>query len=325
MRFFKAAAFAFLALFVGPVAVQAAVDSELSGVSGVLAWSVEGALETEALLGATDYDWWYGCSPTSTGMLLAYYDRNGYEGLSYSNLLSGATAEQSTFGNTSAAVNAMIASSGHIEDFYGGDTSGGSVTYGTSGDDTYVDRIFDCLADFMGTSQDSVKNSNGSTTFYYYNTGAAITYEDIVTEGVVNKSGMYGIYEYVQYAGYTVDTLYNQLITLDDDTLGFSFYDYMAEIDAGRGVLIHVTGHTMYGYGYIYDAENEVYQVLFHDTWFEGEHTMDWGGDYYGLSMLLVTVLELSGGDAVPEPTSLVVWALLGGLTIGYRRRRRRC
>ena len=35
------------------------------------------------------YDWWYGCSPTSAGMMMGYYDRNGYGGLSYANLVRG--------------------------------------------------------------------------------------------------------------------------------------------------------------------------------------------------------------------------------------------
>ena len=35
------------------------------------------------LPGAPNYDWWYGCSPTSAGMLMGYYDNNGYAGLNY--------------------------------------------------------------------------------------------------------------------------------------------------------------------------------------------------------------------------------------------------
>jgi hypothetical protein len=65
-----------------------------------------------SLSGAGTYDWWYGCSPTSAGMLLGQYDRNGY-----SNLVPGGPAEVNTFGNPGALVNSAIASSGHIHDF----------------------------------------------------------------------------------------------------------------------------------------------------------------------------------------------------------------
>ena len=39
------------------------------------------------------YVWWYGCAPTSAGMMMGYYDQKGYGGLSYGNLVSGGTAE----------------------------------------------------------------------------------------------------------------------------------------------------------------------------------------------------------------------------------------
>ncbi|MDY7002187.1 MAG: hypothetical protein SVS15_10460, partial [Thermodesulfobacteriota bacterium] len=49
-------------------------------------------------LNGPDYDWWHGCSPTSAGMMMGYYDREGYGGLSYNNLVPGVTAESSTYG-----------------------------------------------------------------------------------------------------------------------------------------------------------------------------------------------------------------------------------
>ena len=48
-------------------------------------------------LGGPAYDWWYGCSPTSAGMMMGYYDIHGYAGQSYANLVPGGTAENSTF------------------------------------------------------------------------------------------------------------------------------------------------------------------------------------------------------------------------------------
>ena len=129
-----------------------------------------------------DYAWWYGCSPTSAGMMMGYYDRNGYGGLFYSNLVPGGVAEASTFPSTAGTWQYLaqytIASPGHVADFY---VSG----YLGSGDDVSPPfHSFNSLADFMGTSQDSVGNSNGSTTFYYWTNGAPFTAEDAVTSGV---------------------------------------------------------------------------------------------------------------------------------------------
>ena len=82
-----------------------------------------------------DYSWWYGCSPTSAGMIMGFYDRNGYDGLSYSNLVPGGVAEATTYGGLpSYLASAAIASAGNIADFY----SGG---YLASGDDKPVSAL----------------------------------------------------------------------------------------------------------------------------------------------------------------------------------------
>ncbi len=279
-----------------------------------------------------DYDWWYGCSPTSAGMMMGYYDRNGYGGLGYSNLVPGGVAEPETFVGPptgwAALANNAIASSRHVSDYY----SGG---YGASGDDVAGAPTgpLNCLADFMGTSQDSylgytLNNSNGATTWWYWSDGSKYTSADVYAGGPAkyHDSGMYGILEYVQYSGYDTTQLYNQRTDNMGLTYGFSFDDYKAEIDAGRVVLIHVTGHTMLGYGYN-DTGN---QVTLYDTWDPGPHYMTWGDAYVNpyydpLGMRGVTVLELTGGEVVPEPTMLVGLASMipAGLFLWRRRRRK--
>ena len=258
-----------------------------------------------SLPGASSYDWWYGCSPTSAGMLLGWYDRNGY-----SNLVPGGDAELNTFGNPSALVNRVIASSGHINDFYSGlNPSGG---YNLRGDDKTISHSFDCLADFMGTSQDAYGNSNGSTSFYFYNDNSPLTASDLYSYGpnYYNGEGMYGIGKYIRYAGYDAATLYSQLIYgYGGISAGFTYDQYKAEIDAGRGVLIQVEGHTMYGYGYI-DGTNTI-QV--YDTWAPAgtnPGTMTWGGSYSGMQQFGVTVLTV-----IPEPATIVLLSL-GGLLL---------
>ena len=51
-------------------------------------------------------------------MMMGYYDRNGYDGLYYTNLVPGGVAETSTFGSPGALANKIIASHGHQYDFY---------------------------------------------------------------------------------------------------------------------------------------------------------------------------------------------------------------
>jgi hypothetical protein len=267
--------------------------------------------------GSPDYDWWYGCSPTSAGMMMGYYDINGYDSLYYNNLVPGGTAETSNYGGVDTdgdtdpdlLCNMTIASAVHIADFWTG--------YGNSGDDPLAEgHSFNCLADFMGTSQDSVGNSDGSTTFYTYNDGSRFYDTDAVFWGVTAQSGMYGVGEYVSYAGYGTTTLYNQSTDNLGLTYGFSFADYQAEIDAGRVVMIHVTGHSMFGYGY--GDSNTVY---LHDTWTEGQHSMTWGGAYSGLGMWGVTVLELTGGSPVPVPAAVLL-GIMGLGVVGIRLRK---
>lgn len=265
------------------------------------------------LANAPDYDWWYGCSPTSAGMMMGYYDINGYDGLTYDNLVPGGTAELSSYGIPGALANSVIASSGHIADFY----SGG---YMASGDDvTPPFHSFNSLADFMGTSQDSVSNSNGSTTFWTWNDGAKFTAQDAVDNGLMDRSGMYGITEYLDYAGYGYDVAYNQYTDNIGLTYGFTFDDYRAEIDASRVVMLHVVGHSMFGYGY----DGTTNTVYLHDTWNEGQHSMTWGGAYSTLNMTGVTCFTpTGGGNPVPEPaTMFLLGSCLLGL-VGIRRRR---
>jgi len=267
-----------------------------------------------SLPNAGSYDWWYGCSPTSAGMLLGWYDRNGY-----SNLVPDSEAETNTFGNPGALVNSMIASSGHINDFYGGLSPSGG--YNLSGDDVVSPlHSFDCLADFMGTSQDAYGNSNGSTKFYFYNDNRPLTASAIFSYGpsYYNSDGMYGIGEYISYAGYETAVLYNQYIYgRNGISAGFTYEQYKAEIDAGRGVLIHVQGHTMYGYGYIDGTDT----IQVYDTWGPAglnPGTMTWGSSYpYGSSSLAqygVTVVQI-----VPEPVTIILLGL-GGLLIRRRK-----
>lgn len=276
-----------------------------SAIAAALPLSNHG--EGSVLNNVPDYDWWYGCSPTSAGMMMAYYDINGYDGLLYDNLIPGGKAESSTFpsmpGQWDYLAQAAIASPGHVRDFYfSGDNRYGDDVGGTRHD-------FDSLADFMGTSQDSAGNANGWTTFWFYDGGFPVHAADIYAEGACyyESDGMFGMWEYFNYAGYGNGTpdgnFFSQYTDTHIGSNGFSFADYMAEIDEGRVVMIHVDEHSMLGYGY--DETDDT--MYLYDTWSAGPHTMSWGS-YNGLQLYGVTCFTPTGGTSpTPEPSTMLL------------------
>lgn len=253
-----------------------------------------------------DYTWTYGCSPTSAGMMMGYYDRNGY-----GNCVPGGTAETSGYAGGAPLATAAIASSRHISDFYRG-------AYQASGDDVSGSPTgpLNCLADFMGTSQDACGNKNGWTTFWNYTDGSVMTAAAIYSYGssYYNTDGMYGIKEYLNYCGYNPDPtkIYSQYILgYKGNTLGFTLAQYEAEIDAGRPVIIQLEGHSMLGMGYVTGTST----IDVYDTWSAGPHTMTWGGSYGGMNQYGVTVVQ-----QIPEPMTVT---LFGAGVLAVLRRRK--
>ncbi|MDR9459112.1 MAG: hypothetical protein RI591_03060 [Dehalococcoidia bacterium] len=247
------------------------------------------------------FDWVYGCSATSAAMLMGYYDNNGYANM-YTGPTNGGVCpvNNSIWGSGESPLSAThqgidgLATRGHVDDYW--------VDYGSTDPDPFVTGNWtehahaDCTADFMGTNQNSLGNSDGSTTFYYYPSGAPLYNYNC---GSTCRDGGYGLRLFAESRGYTVTTNYNQYIYgYQGNTQGYTFDQFTAEIDAGRPVLIHVAGHTMLGFGY-----NTVGSVVYlHDTWDYTDHSMTWGGTYSGMQHFGVTVLQLEP-TAPPTPT----------------------
>ena len=151
----------------------------------------------------------------------------------------------------------------------------------------------------MGTNQDYWNNTDGSTTFFNYTSGAPL-YDYTGDEGASPRyrDGCHGLRLFLESRGYTIATLgnYNQYIKGQGSNplLGFTFAQFQSEIDAGRPVLIQVTGHTMLGFGY-----NTTGNLIYiHDTWDYSAHSMTWGGTYSGMQHYAVTVIQLQSPGA---------------------------
>ncbi len=259
------------------------------------------------LLPVPAYDWYYGCSATSASMVAAFYDRNGYPDI-YTGPTNGGVMP----------VDGRVW--GVFADNYGGRyyqcpltasrigldgrTTRGSIedywVYYYAPLATYPDPFItggwtehvygDAIGDYMRTSQSNFNNADAITTFYEFADGKPTPCDFI--DDYVFDDGTVGRKLFYEARGYTVTECYNQ--KTDNFTAGgFSFAQYMAEIDAGRPVLINVTGHTMVGIGYD-SATNKVY---LNDTWDNLTHSMTWGGSYSGMTMEAVSIVNLSLDD----------------------------
>ncbi len=251
------------------------------------------AMGISALTTVPAFDWSYGCSATSASMMAGYYDNAGYPNM-YTGPTNGGVCpmNNSAWGPGECPLSAThqgydgLAVKGHVDDYWGDP----DPYVGNWAEHTWAD----CTGDYMGTNQAKFGNGDGATTFFYYTDGTPL--DDYSGSEPTNKDGCHGLAEFMRSRGYTVVTNYTQMIyPYDSNTAGFSFEQFMDEIDNGRPVLIQLAGHTMLGYGY--DTNGQVIYV--HDTWDYSDHTMVWGGSYGGMQQWGVTVVHLIKSLAV--------------------------
>lgn len=248
------------------------------------------------------FDWSYGCSPTSASMMMGYYDRGSFPNM-YAGPANGGVCPltNAVWGSGECPLSATHqgkdgrAARGHVDDYW--------IGYDNSDNDPYITNSWsehaaaECTADFMGTNMSRYGHSDGSTTFYNYTDGSPLTSYAGCEPG--DRDGCHGIDLFLQSRGYTATAVYSQYIKgYEGNTLGFTFDDYKAEIDAGRPVIIQVSGHTMLGLGYN-TTGNLVY---LHDTWDYNLHSMTWGGSYSGMQHYGVVVIRLQAPAASYQP-----------------------
>jgi len=233
--------------------------------------------------GVPIYYWYWGCSPTSGGMLVGYYDGlPGYEGL---------------------------------------------VDVGTSSNDmiaTPLDGVDNSIADFMQTSY-----PGGGTDDPNIASGIAayIEWDDPTT--AIDEA-----YMATAWNEYTYDPEYMAPGWIAGE---FTWADYVAEIDAGRPMLLSWgtpagQGHTTIGFGYDDQNSNDPadWLVGIYTTWASSPEPSWWhfdpdasGSNPSGWNLDLGTFVHIEP-RAVPEPhTLLLIGTSLGlfGLTRRFRRK----
>ena len=253
-----------------------------------------------------DYNWFYGCFGTASGNLFGYWDRNGLPDI-YTGPVNGGVAPLNTSG-TNAHIWTMWASRagyggratndwGHVDDYVGVDANGGGITYRLTNDPylaaARAPHTNDCIGDFIGLSQYSWTNLNGECRG---NVNAwAFNYFDVLGARRQNFNAptpdiQSGYRRFAQFRGYDAE-VYSQVTDVYPNTppgRGFSFEDYMAEIDAGYPVIMQwqVAGvadpsgnnpdfHAVLGYGYLHDPPGT--KVIYtHNSWAQGEKLYAW-------------------------------------------------
>ncbi|MCF7911262.1 MAG: PKD domain-containing protein [Candidatus Cloacimonetes bacterium] len=240
------------------------------------------------------FNWCYGCANTSAAMMMGHFDRNGYSNM-YSGPTNGGVCPST---NLSWGLNESPLSAthqgydglnvrGHVDDYF--------VSAGYEGEDPWMTGGWDphdwadCTGDYMGTSQYSLGAPDGGTIFYYRADGARLS-EVSGEAGFRERDGCSGLANFVSSRDYHAVSYY----TAQTGEIGdFTFIDYMAEIDAGRPVLIFTAneteGHSMLGVGY----DSATSDIYLHDTWDWSTHTMEWNGEYSGMTMNAVCCIEL--------------------------------
>lgn len=258
-------------------------------------------------IGVPAYIWSFGSSATAAAMIAAHHDRTVYPAI-YTGQTNGGVMPMDnsvwpawidTNGDTqfqcplSASHNGLDGrtTNGHVDDYW--------IYAGQQGPDPYdgnwaEHQPADCTGDFMKANKwfpAEGCNVDGGATFYSFSDGSRLTAADMEYYGVDAIDGGYGLKLFYESRGYDVNTMFNQYIQgLNGNTDGFGWSDYVAEIDAGRPVMVHLAGSTVVGIGYDDDGSRTMY---IHDTWDFDTHTMTWGGTYAGMEHYGVTIVRL--------------------------------
>ena len=265
------------------------------------------------LSGVPQYYWYYGCAPTSGGMLVGYWDANGYD------LVEG---DISTY---NATAKTAIASVDHINDYYIGTGDAAGTDSGS-----HVDNS---IADFMDTSVDPLGKGGTYDISYAGKAGIAQGLQEFASWDNPDTAGTNESHSFVATTERT--TARPDLSPTGD----FSFTDLINEIDAGNPLtlngLVPEGGHTIVAYGYQDNPGTTNDWVAVYDTWGDGlgggptndkiEGGHEWwpwdiqndGDNYYWVS---ATTFVPSA--SAPEPGSIILFGF--GIMLLYKKKQRK-
>jgi len=254
------------------------------------------------------YDWSFGCAPTAAAMAAGFYDNTLYPDIYTgptnggimpmdntgwgSVLINGNTLSQCPLSATMLGLDSRL-TRGHVDDYWNYYENGDPDPYIVNG---WTQHPYEsCTGDFMGSNQSALNCPDGSTIFYVYSDGSALY--DFTALEPNGRDGCHGLRLFYESLGYQVVENYSQMIYgYNGNTIGFTFEQFIEEIDNGRPVLIHISGHTMLAYGY-----QETGQLVYvHDTWDHSMHSMTWAGSYAGRQHFGVTVIRLQSDTPPP-------------------------
>ena len=230
------------------------------------------------------YIWRHGCGPTAVGMVVGYWDGNGFPDLVPGDATTQTAAVNTMIADDSGNPDCDAADGDHYQDY--------SCPIDTDSDTALWDRsqtggahASNCVADFLETSWSSRNSRYGSS----WDTDVPGSFT-----GYVN-------WKTPQYTPVAVRKLFDQ----------FSWDAYKAQIDAGRPVVLLVdwngngdTDHFVTGIGY--NDETTEYGIF--NTWDDDYHWYSWQkigvGRPYGIYSVILFRVSYQG------PT-LTEWGLI--------------
>ena len=287
--------------------------------SGLITWSEKQSFTVTELADTLDHvltetvptaNYGPGCVASSIGMLLGYYDKYGYCGFDVSDLIQG-EIELESRNKADALLNTFIATPGYTTRFIGQSESA-ERPYTLTEQNELNTAAWDSLADWLGTGQKWRGNEDCATAYYCGSLDDVMESQDTYSVSgtalpVKFADFKYGLNLFVESVNYKLDGELTRTVKADTAANGtFSFADYTAEIDAGRGVLISLAspgnlGHMVLGYGYN-EATGE---IIFDDTTESGRR-MVWNGTYqyagheYRIQSITTIVLDTDGLKVLP-------------------------
>ena len=277
--------------------------------------------------GVPRMQWSHGCYATTGTMLAAYYDRNGfpdiYTGPENNGVFPLDTSVWGRFNTAGEGTGTMVAcpltstmlglegrtERGHFDDYWAGYGTGSSTPdpYMVGG---WEEHEPDCVADFMGTNQYKYSNADGATIAKFQKDGLPwYKPPDSGTERFT-RDGMTGLSLFLESKGYESHIAYTQIVVPNiyssqpysnrNTSVGFTFDDYVNEINNNRPVMILVAGHAVLGVGYFRSPFGTRDKAICYDTWYDTNHVFDWGGYLSDLAHYGVAVMHLSHNQ-IPE------------------------